>query len=101
MRIKQAVAKVNLLDGRYFWIRLSRCYMDSLITYWRNYNGFHYLKIYEIVNYRRTKKGSIPNHQIGNKIGFITLKSSDFSLSGLYEKPISKDYQQYLSNKIR
>lgn len=77
-RIKQAIAKVTLLTGKYFWIRISRQNIDNLIRYWRNYPNFKYLKVYEIVNYSSmtTKMGR--THEIGRQLGFITLNGFRF-----------------------
>lgn len=77
--IKQAIGKVVLITGNYFWIRISRQTSENLIRYWRNYPSFRYLKIYTIVNYssQTTKRGL--SHQIGNQIGYITLNGFSFN----------------------
>jgi len=72
-RIFQAVAKVVLLNGKYFWIRISRQSHNNLIFYWRKYPNFKYIKFYEIINY---KKGG--SHVIGKQLGYITPKGFNF-----------------------
>lgn len=72
-RIKQAVAKIVLTTGNYFWVRISRQRIGNLIHYWRNYPNFRYAKFYDIVNYQ---KGT--NHTIGRQLGFITLNGYNF-----------------------
>lgn len=77
-RIKQAVAKIVLNSGRYFWVRISRQSQSNIIYYWRNYPDFRYLKVYEIENYssRTTKEGK--SHKIGRQLGFVTLHGFRF-----------------------
>lgn len=63
-RVKQGVAKVVRKDKTFFWIRISRAYMNSLANYWQNYPNFYYMKIYEFN--RNTR-------EVGNQLGYITL----------------------------
>lgn len=63
-RIKQAVAKVVRKDKTFFWIRISRAYMESIASYWWQRPDFYYMKIYEFN--RNTR-------QVGKQLAYITL----------------------------
>jgi hypothetical protein len=69
-RIKQGVAKVVFKDRifangkNYFWIRLTRAWLERIARYWRSQQGFYYLKVYSFN--RRTR-------EVGSQIAYITL----------------------------
>lgn len=73
IRIKQAVAKVVNWDTSYYWIRISRRSLSSLASYYRNKSEFRYLKIYDIINYRKGGK-----HQISRQTGFVTIHGQKY-----------------------
>lgn len=68
-RIKQAVAKVVLLDGHSFWLRISRALHTSLIDYWQKYPNFRYIKFYHFDRHTR---------RVGHQLGFITQRGYKF-----------------------
>lgn len=59
-RIRQGLAKVVFKDRifsngkNFFWIRLTRAWVERIAHYWRRQKGFYYMKIYAFN--RRTRE---------------------------------------------
>jgi hypothetical protein len=87
-RIRQGVIHVTFEDGRKPFLRVSRSYISTLANYWRSQTGFKYLKIYDIIDYKRGKQ-----HKLSKQTGFITLKGSKYDSNGINESFASEEYK--------
>lgn len=91
VRIYQAVIYVTFQNGSTRSMRISRAYWGTILHYWqvKRSNVFKYAKIYEILHYKYKT-----HHQLGNKIGWITQKSSLYNPTGLFETQASQNYKR-------
>lgn len=88
-RIKQAVAYVYLEGRNAYPIRISRAYLESLAYYWRKRSDFKYLKIWDIVNYKKGGQHTLTPFQTG----YITRNGMKYDTNGLEETQASKDFR--------
>jgi hypothetical protein len=79
-RIQQGVIQVTFQNGGKPFFRVSRTYLSTLAKYWRNQNGFKYLKIYDIVDYSKGKR-----HVLGGQTGYITKNGMKYDSNGINE----------------
>ena len=88
-RIQQGVIQVTFENGGKPFFRITRTYLTTLAKYWRQQNGFKYLKIYDIVDYSRGKR-----HVLGAQTGYITKNGMKYDSNGISESFASLDFKE-------
>jgi hypothetical protein len=69
MTISQALGKAVFKSGKFYWIRISRRKVSSLVEYWANQHDFYYMKVYEFKGSGLPKFS--PGRTTGKQIGYI------------------------------